>query len=96
MKKAKTLENVKVGDVVTVIFSTGPAHPLYKKPTLARINGIGGYNGKCVSAETLEPVYHPEDPEGLLVFDDNANFLRYEVRPAFEKIWDGWVEEIVA
>lgn len=96
MKNTKTLENVKVGDVVKVIFSTGPAHPLYKKPTLARINGIGGYNGKCVSAVTLKPVYHPEDPKGIRVFDNDGNFIRYEVRPAFEKIWDGWVEEIVA
>ena len=96
MKMSKTLENVKVGDIVTVIFSTGTAHPLYKKPTLARINGIGGYNGKCVSAVTLEPVYYPEDPKGILVFDKNGNFLQYKVRPAFEKIWDGWVEDIVA
>lgn len=86
--------NVKVGDVVTVIFATGPAHPLYNKPTRARINGIGGYNGKCISAVTLVPVHHPADPKGIFVYDENDNFLRYEMRPAFDKIWEGWVERI--
>jgi hypothetical protein len=88
--------SVKVGDVVNVMFCTGGSHPLANKVVPARITMIGGYNGKCIEAETLEQVHHPEDPEGILVFDKNGNFLRYKVRPAFDEVWKGWVEKVVA
>lgn len=90
------VKNLKIGDRVNVVFSVGVAHPLYKTITEAEIIGFGGYNGHGILAKTIKPVYHPEDPKGIHVFDNDGNFIRYEVRPAFEKIWDGWVEEIVA
>lgn len=95
MKKSNV--SVKVGDVVNVVFKTGPAHPLFDKVVPARIKEVNaGYYGDGIWAETLEPVHHPEDPEGIHVFDDNGKYLRSEFRPAFEKICDGWVEKIVA
>lgn len=87
--------NVKVGDVVNVVFNTGVEHPLANKVVAARITMIGGYNGKCIEAETLELVHHPENPEGTLVFDNDFNFVGYETTPAYDEIWKGWVEKIV-
>jgi hypothetical protein len=87
--------NVKVGEVVNVVFSTGDKHPLSNKVVPARITLIGGYNGKCIEAETLKPVHHPEDPKGILVFNKNGKFLRYEVRPAYDKVWKGWVDKVI-
>jgi len=88
--------NVKVGDKVTAIFSVGVAHPLYNIPTEAVVTRIGGYNGKCIECKTLKPVHHPENPEGIFVFDKNWNFLRYETTKAYDEIWEGWIEKIVA
>lgn len=88
--------NVKVGDKVTVIFSVGVAHPLYNIPTEAVVTRIGGYNGKCIECKTLKPVHHDENPEGIFVFDKNWNFLRYETSKAYDEIWEGWIEKIVA
>lgn len=89
--------SVKVGDVVNVIFSVGVVHPLYNKAVKARITiAGGGYNGKCIEAETIEPVHHPENPKGILVFDKNWNFSRYKTSPAFDEVWCGWVEKIIA
>lgn len=87
--------NVKVGEVVNVVFSTGGKHPLSNKVVPARITLIGGYNGKCIEAETLEPVHHPEDPKGILVFDKNWNFSHYKTRPAYDKVWKGWVDKVI-
>ena len=88
--------NVKIGDVVNVIFSVGVAHPLYKKVVKAKITRIGGYNGKCIEAETLETVHHPENPVGIFVYDKNWNFIGYKTAPAYDEIWNGWVDEIIA
>ena len=88
--------NVKVGDVVNVVFKTGPAHPLFDKVVPARINEVNaGCYGDGIWAETLEPVYHPEDPKGIHVFDNKGKYLRSEFRPAFEKIWEGWVDKVI-
>lgn len=93
----KTVKNVNVGDVVNVVFKTGPAHPLFGKVVAAKIKEVNaGCYGDGIWAETLEPVLHPADPEGIHVFDNNGKYLRSEFRPAFEKICDGWVEKIVA
>jgi len=89
-------KNVKVGDKVTVIFSVGVAHPLYNIPTEAEVTCIGGYNGKCIECKTLKPVHHRENPEGIHIYDKNWNFLRYETKEAYDEIWEGWIEKIVA
>lgn len=92
----KTSTNVKVGDLVNVIFSVGVAHPLYNKPVKAKITGIGGYNGKCILCETIEPVHHDENPHGILRYDKYDRFIGYETTPAYDEIWEGWIEKIVA
>lgn len=89
------VRNLKVGQVVTVIFSVGPAHPIHNVPTRAIITRIGGYNGRCVECTTVEPVHHPEDPEGISVFDKDWNFLHFKTRPAFDEVWCGWIDSIV-
>ena len=84
MKKAK------------VIFSTGVAHPLYKKEVVAIIETeTGGYNRRGIFAKTIEPVHYDEVPEGILVFDKRGRIIRRETRPAYSEVWAGWVEKIV-
>lgn len=79
-----------------VIFSVGVAHPLYNKVVDAYIHTeCGGYNGRCVYAETVEEVYYPEDPKGIRVYDENNRFLRYKTRPAKSEIWKGYCDCIV-
>ena len=88
--------SVKVGDLVNVIFSVGVAHPLYNKVVKARVTMIGGYNGKCIEAETIEPVHHDENPHGILCYDKYYRFIGYETTPAYDEVWNGWIEKIVA
>ena len=79
-----------------VIFEVGVSHPLYNKVVEAKIiTRSGGYNGKCIEAETLEEVYHPSDPKGIICFDNFCNIIGYKERKAFSEIWKGWVKEIV-
>lgn len=87
------MKEVKVGDKVRVIFSVGIAHPLYNKVVDAEITMIGGYNGKCIEAKTIEPVHHPEDPEGIFVYKNNK-LVGCKARSAFDAIHTGWVEEV--
>lgn len=83
------------GTIKLVIFSVGVKHPLYNTPVQARIiNSHCGYNGRCILAETVEPVHYPEDPEGLLIFS-KGKFVGYETRAAFDKIWNGYVEKVL-
>lgn len=73
-----------------VIFSVGTKHPLYNKEVEAEIiSESSGYNGKCVYAKTVEPVYHPKNDKGLLVFK-NGKLVGYKPREAFEEIWKGY------
>lgn len=79
-----------------VIFSVGVNHPLYNK--VVEVNIItknGGYNGRCIYAETVEEVYYPTDPQGILLFDKNDNLIGYKERKAYSKKWDGWVEKVI-
>ena len=79
-----------------VIFNVGVSHPLYNKVVEAKIiTRSGGYNGRCIEAETIKEVYHPSDPKGIICFDKNYNIIGYKEREAFSKIWRGWVKEIV-
>jgi hypothetical protein len=91
----KTSTSLKVGDVVNVIFSVGYEHPLFNKPVKGKITMIGGYNGKCIEAETLELVHYNDNPHGLLCYDKYGNFIGYETKPAYDEIWTGWIEKIV-
>lgn len=79
-----------------VIFNVGVTHPLYEKPILAEItSSTCGYNGRQIYAKTVEEVYFPEDKKGIGVYDKNGKFIRYEVRPAFSKIWEGYVKSVI-
>ena len=91
----KTYKDVKKGDKVTVVFSVGPAHPIYNKEVEAIIDCIGGYDGRRVFAHTVEEVHHPADPEGILVYGKDGKFLGYEEREAYDEIWEGYVERII-
>lgn len=92
----KSVKNIKKGDRVKVIFSVGPAHPIYKTEVEAIIECVnGGYDGRQVYAHTVEPVYHPADPKGLLCYSKNGKFLGYEERPAYSKVWEGYVECVI-
>jgi hypothetical protein len=91
----KNMKNVKVGDIVDVIFSVGVAHPLYNKVVKARVTMIGGYNGKCIEASTIELVHHNEDPKGIHIYDKNWNFVGYETKPAYDEIWIGWIDKVI-
>lgn len=80
-----------------VIFSVGPAHPLYNQPVDAYIEHENcGFDGRRVLARTVEPVYYPEDPEGLFVYDKDWNFKGYKTRPAYSKVWSGYVEQVLS
>ena len=91
-----TSTNVKVGARVTVIFSVGVAHPLYNVPTEAEVINIGGYNGRCILCKTLKPFHYEENPHGILRYDKYDRFIGYETTPAYDEIWEGWIEKIVA
>lgn len=79
-----------------VIFSVGVAHPLYNKVVEATITHKNcGYNGKCVHAITNDEVYHPADPQGILVYDKRGKFVGYELREAFSQKWEGYVEKVI-
>lgn len=88
-------KNVKVGDIVNVLFSVGYAHPLTNKVVKAEIIHIGGYNGKCIEAKTLELVHHPENPQGILCYDKYGKFLGFKTAPAYDEFWTGWVKEVI-
>lgn len=91
----KTYKDVKKGDKVTVVFSVGPAHPIYNKEVEAIIDFVGGYDGRQIHAHTVEEVHHPADPEGILVYGKNGKFLGYKEREAYDEIWEGYVEKII-
>lgn len=89
-------KKVKVGDRIKAVFSVGVKHPLYNVPVDAKVYAIGGYTGNGILAKTINPVHYPENPEGILCFDENGKFSHYESTPAYDEIWDGWVDKIVA
>ena len=79
-------------DIKKVIFSVGVKHPLYNREVKAEIiSENAGYNGKCIYARTIEPVYYPKDDEGLLVFK-NGKFIGYKPKEAHTEIWQGYCE----
>lgn len=74
-----------------VIFTFGPAHPLYNKVVDAYIETEhGGYDGRRVHAHTVEPVFFPEDPEGIFLYDKDWNHIGYRTSPAFSKVVSGY------
>lgn len=86
-------KDIKQFPIKKVIFSVGVAHPLYNKPVNAYIESERcGYNGKCVFAHTVEPVYYPEDPKGIFVYDKDWNFLHYKTSPARSEVWHGFCQ----
>ena len=88
---SRDLTNVKVGDIRSVQFDLGPKHPLYKKYVPAVITIVnGGYDGKGISAKTLNPFIWPEDPEGSW-WEDSCGKIHYETVPAHEATHEGWV-----
>ena len=91
----KSLKNIKKGDVVKVIFSVGPKHPIYNKEVDAVIDFIGGYDGHQVHAHTVEPVHHPADPEGIYCYTDDGKFIGFKERAAYDEIWEGYVEQVI-
>lgn len=91
----RTYKDVKKGDKVTVVFSVGPAHPIYNKEVEAVIDFVGGYDGRQIHAHTVEEVHHPADPKGILVYGKNRRFLGYKERAAYDKIWEGYVEQVI-
>ena len=91
----KTYKNVKNGDKVTVVFSVGPAHPIYNKEVEAIVDFVGGYDGRQIFARTVEKVHHPADPEGIFVYSKNGKFLGYKEREAYDEIWEGYVERVI-
>ena len=91
----KTYKDVKKGEKVTVVFSVGVAHPIYNKEVEAVIDFVGGYDGRQIHAHTVEAVHHPENPEGILVYGKNGKFLGYKTTPAYDKIWEGYVERVI-
>lgn len=88
------MKNVKKGDKLMVVFSVGAAHPIYNTPVEAIVDFVGGYNGKQIHAHTVNPVHHPENPKGLLVYNEGC-FVGYETKPAYDQIWEGYIEKIV-
>ena len=93
MKAVRT--KIKKGEKVTVVFSVGVEHPLYKKEVEAIVDFIGGYDGKQIHCHTVEPVHYPEDPKGIYVYDRNDNFIGYKNREAYDEIWEGYIDELV-
>lgn len=91
----KTYKDVKKGDKVTVVFSVGPAHPIYNKEVEAIIDFVGGYDGRQIHAHTVEEVHHPADPEGIYCYNKQGKFIGYKERPAYDEIWEGYVEKII-
>lgn len=78
-----------------VMFSFGPKHPLHNKVVDAYIETEhGGYDGRRVYAHTVEPIYFPEDPEGILVFDKDWNHIGYKTRAAYSQVVEGYVKLI--
>jgi hypothetical protein len=79
-----------------VIFSVGVEHPLYNVVVNANIITTNcGYNHNCVIAETIEGVYYPSNPKGLLVFNSNGELVGYRERKPFSEKWRGYVEKII-
>lgn len=91
----KTYKNVKKGDKVTVVFSVGPAHPIYNKEVEAIVDFVGGYDGRQIHAHTVKEVHHPVNPKGTLVYSKNGRFLGYEETAAYDEVWEGYVERVI-
>lgn len=91
----KTYKDVKKGDKVTVVFSVGVAHPIYNQEVEAIVDFVGGYDGRRVHAYTVAPVHHPADPEGIYCYNEQGEFIGYKERPAYDAIWEGYVEKII-
>lgn len=80
-------------DVRKVIFSVGVAHPLYNKEVEAEIISENmGYNGKCVYARTIKPVYYPRNEKGILVYNKHGKLIGYKPTEAYEEIWKGYCD----
>jgi hypothetical protein len=78
-----------------VIFSVGIAHPLYNKVVEATITYKNcGYDGRQCYAITNDEVYHPADPQGILVYN-RGKFVGYKMREAFSEKWEGYVEKVI-
>lgn len=75
-----------------VIFNVGVAHPLYNKEVDAEIISENtGYDGRCVYARTIAPVYYPRNEEGILLYK-NGEFVGYKPSEAHEEIYEGYCE----
>ena len=89
---SRDLTNVKPGDIRSVRFSTGVDHPIHNKYVPAIITHVhAGYDGNHIDAKTLNPVHWPEAPDGLITCDRQGN-PKFSTRPAFDEVWEGWVE----
>lgn len=82
--------------VSKVIFIVGVNHPLFNKPVRAEIIPEKcGFNGKRIYARTIKPVHYRKNPKGILCYDKDHRFIGYKSTPAYDEIWEGYVESIV-
>ena len=77
--------------IATVIFSVGVKHPLYNKPVRAEIICENcGYDRRQTIARTIKPVHYRKNPKGILVFNENHQFIGFKPTPAHDEIFEGY------
>ena len=88
---SRDLTNVKVGEIRSVQFEVGIKHPLRGKYVPARITSVNaGWNGKGITAKTIDPFIVPEDPMGNF-WEDEKGIIHWETVPEHESMHEGYV-----